>query len=451
MTSDFFSHLKKVRLLSVLLVASCILNVCLLSLFLFWILKETPPTPYCELQPASSSNSEESFTEKFGCQEVLMELSQLSFLELVDRLSNQEMVENGLTERDLSLSCLMGLHHFDVERALLIFEEPKEIRSFSWKVGQDQQSIVLPLCFGLTDSHFEVLIDFAKNEEFPFTSEGLFKRLKQEGILAEESKLRDTFSLTPEFWTVEHLFSRAKVMPSQQELITLILEGSWDQLNTFVQEQKQLNDTSDKRRVAFLLDYIRAHSSQACVLMLKNEEKSWIKKFSDDDVIDILKCAPISLEDGEKLAQEMLISPRSQKVWQQAVLFLYAKLGENPPSQLSLDQALARFSHLNKAILQSPKEPSKMKDKSILRQEEKKIVPTANAVQKPSKPPERKKQEVSSPRQLTYIVQEGDNLWKIAGRFGLNVDELKKLNHLNSNSLKPGITLQLPPNKEKKN
>jgi membrane-bound lytic murein transglycosylase D len=43
-----------------------------------------------------------------------------------------------------------------------------------------------------------------------------------------------------------------------------------------------------------------------------------------------------------------------------------------------------------------------------------------------------------------YKVQRGDNLWSISKRTGTSVQEIKRLNKLNSNSLREGQTLRLP-------
>jgi membrane-bound lytic murein transglycosylase D len=41
-----------------------------------------------------------------------------------------------------------------------------------------------------------------------------------------------------------------------------------------------------------------------------------------------------------------------------------------------------------------------------------------------------------------HRVQDGDTLWNIAQRYdGLTIDQLKKMNHIRSNSLRPGQKL----------
>jgi len=47
-------------------------------------------------------------------------------------------------------------------------------------------------------------------------------------------------------------------------------------------------------------------------------------------------------------------------------------------------------------------------------------------------------------REKTYVVQEGDSLWKIARKYKIDIDLIKKRNGLKSDALKPGTTLKLP-------
>ncbi|MGO2294018.1 MAG: LysM peptidoglycan-binding domain-containing protein [Psychroflexus halocasei] len=72
--------------------------------------------------------------------------------------------------------------------------------------------------------------------------------------------------------------------------------------------------------------------------------------------------------------------------------------------------------------------------------------PTAVVESSPQK--EKKKQKSlkkkSSSNRSTYIVKNGDSLWSISRKFqDVTIEDIKKLNDLNTNRLKPGMTLQI--------
>lgn len=58
---------------------------------------------------------------------------------------------------------------------------------------------------------------------------------------------------------------------------------------------------------------------------------------------------------------------------------------------------------------------------------------------------------VSKARSNDYTVVAGDTLWGIARKFNVSVDDLKSLNNLTSNSLSIGMVLKIPPYSNKKN
>ena len=58
---------------------------------------------------------------------------------------------------------------------------------------------------------------------------------------------------------------------------------------------------------------------------------------------------------------------------------------------------------------------------------------------------------VSKASSNDYTVIAGDTLWGIARKFNVSVDDLKSLNNLTSNSLSIGMVLKIPPYSNKKN
>lgn len=449
MTSDSSLFIKRIRHLSFALILSGALNIGVLSLLLYWMLRERPPTPYCELKPASSEQQQISLADQRGSIEVLTQLSQLSFSQLVYRLSSAQLIENGYAERDLALACLVAFHHFDIQRALPKNAQPQQKRLLVWKPKEKESTITLSMYPDLSDEQFEMIVRFAKNELWPLTAEGLFlslKEQKQQKYLDEQ--LVETFLLSPEYWTVDLLFNRGKQQTSKQELITLLLEGNWTLLKQFMDQQRQLHDSSDARRQKFLLDYLKAGSSAAAGLLLKSEWDLAVKKLDDQQVIAILQLMPVAIPESMQFAKQMLASPRSTSVWQQASQWLYHQTGEPMPKDWNYEVALARFlpdvpkvDLISQAIQPKPSKP-----KVPLSQPSKvKVTPL------PIKPVVTKntlKKTEGIHKVREYLVQPGDNLWKIAKIFEVKVEELKAYNVLKSDALKPGMILIIPESKK---
>ena len=69
----------------------------------------------------------------------------------------------------------------------------------------------------------------------------------------------------------------------------------------------------------------------------------------------------------------------------------------------------------------------------------------ADYAQSPTrKTPKAKVNEDSSPDDKIYVVKPGDSLWSISKKFeDLSVRDLKKINNLKNNALKPGMTLKI--------
>ncbi len=149
--------------------------------------------------------------------------------------------------------------------------------------------------------------------------------------------------LTPEFWTVELLFNRSEQKVDKLELLTVLLEEEWTILKQFVDQQRQLHDQSEARRQKFLLDYLKTGSQSAALLMLKTAWDFAVKKLDDGQAIRILQLTPVHLPEGERLAKEILRSPRGTNVRQEAARWLYADREETMPKEWNYEAALNRF------------------------------------------------------------------------------------------------------------
>src|ERR1700722_6383088 len=95
--------LRKNRYLTQALILSGMLNIGLLSTFIYVILQEKQESLAIELKPAKDPASP---TEHLSNAALLRAYSLLPFQELLLRLENKEHVEEGIYKRDLALTCL---------------------------------------------------------------------------------------------------------------------------------------------------------------------------------------------------------------------------------------------------------------------------------------------------------------------------------------------------------
>lgn len=442
-------YIKKNRRLTQVLFVSGALNISVLAFFSYWVARERPPTPYCEMKPASADQQQIPLADQRGLMEVIADLQNLPFNTLLMKLNSINLIENGFTERDLALSTLIAFHYFDVSKALTY--EPKEKRLLKWPSPMTNGWI--PIYPGLTDKQFDSIVAFAKTEKWPQTTQGLFSLLqKQEEEKNVDPSLVETFLLTPEFLTIELIFKHTQVPISNQKFLKMILEGNWDYFKTFAEQQRQINDLSAARRQKILLDYVKLESQEAAYLLLELEEEFVVKKLDDAQIIAILQLLPEKTKESEKFSLTLLTSPRSTSVWQQASLRLYEYAGEPIPKNWNYSTSLARFApeKIKKPdpivkkipapipLIVSPK-PQEKKDSTP-----KKIVPIKVEKPKVFTPPIQKAKTDTKKQYRSYIVQEGDSLWKISRRFGVDMEELKKQNKIKSNFIKPGTILKIP-------
>jgi hypothetical protein len=433
-------HLKSIRRLIIALSVSGILNILLITAIFYWMVKDTPPSAYFEQKPALKIEQQVPLASESGNVEWIQYLRTLSFDQLVAKLSNQQLVENGYAQRDLALACLAAFHHFDLPRALVGLTQPEQQRSIVYghmKDGKPASLIVYP---GLSDAQYRAISDFAATERWPLTSKGLFWKIKKSRGNAETSLL-DAFVMTPEFLAVEMLFNRVEQPTPKSEIMQMLLEGTWAMLFEFYTQQKVSQDLSPARRQHFLLDYVDHKSKKAAYLMLKVEGDFALKKLDDKHVQQLLSLMNEKTPESEKYAMDLLTSPRSDIVWKNAAAKLFQYAGEAVPEKNLHHHAMTRFMP-GEGLIQLPLEKpttQKMVPKPVQAKPVSQKKSSAKVVVAPkttSKPVPKKDR--------LYIVQEGDTLWKISRRFNVGMDDLRNHNKLQKDALQPGTPLRIP-------
>lgn len=335
-------YLNKIRYLSRALIVSGMLNIGVLALLSYWIVRERPPTPYCGLKPADPVQEEISLADHRSFPDLIASFRRQPYARLITHLHNSRMVEDGYRVRDLALSALVAFHYFDIGRALSA--EPNQKRFLKWKNPKTDQETVMPIYLGLSDLQFEFIIAFSKTENWPITSQGAFLRLQnQKKKRGPDASLAETFFLSPEFLTVELLFRRTETRIGKKELLDIILEGNWDALRQFTDHQRQINDLSVARRQKFLLDYIDLQSEAAAYQLLEIENEFAMKKLDDDQAVALLKLLSRKTEKSEQFALSLLTGARTRSVWQNAASRLYEYAGEPIPEHWNYIAALRRF------------------------------------------------------------------------------------------------------------
>lgn len=411
MNEQIFSN--RVKWLTQALLISGALNIGLVATFVYFVFQEKNEAIDFELRPAAVEHS-------FSNQEILRSYSVQSYQDLLIKLEDSSLIEEGFSRRDLALTCLVAFHHFDIEKGLGgAFVQKRKMSLFH---SNGTESIDLFLYPGLNEAQYAALIQFSKIEKWPLTPEGLFYEIqRREGH--PDQTLLDAFYFTHEFEAVALLFTRSSVQLDKAAVLSLILQGNWQMIEKFFLEQKKSQDLSSTKRVAFLLEYVHLRSQVAARLLLETDFFFVCKRLNDAHALLLLELLPVHTPIVEKFAKVLLISPRSDAVWKKAAHALYAFAGEASPETFNRESVLTRF------IPQAIKAPVMVAP----------LAPIVSVQQ--SKPAVAVK---ASPKKRVHIVQEGESLWKIAKKYHVSVDALMHVNHLETDKLKLGKELLIP-------
>ncbi len=371
--------------LTVGLVLSGSLNIVLaFGLFTVWTKTPEPFLHRHDMPDSSKTASGHTKTQLIG------ELAHIPFQQLVLLLQDKTPVEDGYAKRDFALASLVAAHDFDIHRALFgISLQPRKLIS-----GSDE----CILFSGLGDEQFQRLIDFAATESWPFTARGLHKELPQS---------QDAFVMTPQYLAIEAKLQTQHLFVSRSSTLDLLAALPWSDVDALATDHRNLEE--------WLLSQSTPAAAEVVVTCLP---KASIKRLDDTKVIELLKKLKAKNAKTQEFAKELLLSPRSKRVWQAAAFRLYEARGESPPAQFDYVATLKHF--VSKEDLQ----------------EKLKLTRTAVPKKTAAKP-------VAAPRM--HIVSDGESLWTIAKRYKVSSSALMKANNLKSDVIRKGQTLTIPP------
>lgn len=343
--------------------------------------------------------------------EVLSDFFRMSFQQLFEYLADDTLVEEGYRKRDYALACLVSYHHFDIERALSGTELQKRSVEFIHTDGGERIKIILfP---GIDDQQFEAIEYFGKTEKWPLTNQGLFFALqesKRQGSLPKS--LKETFFLTPEFNTVWTVFNGTENLLGLDEILNFMLQSDWKYLRAFHENCLQRHEYSKEVQREFLLHLIEQKSKLAAKFLIEKDLNFVVDKLDDARVIYLLSLIDLETENALGFAKNLVTSLRSDAVHKSAAIKLYELSERAVPSVLSMAKVYEDFGLIAK------------------------------------KAPESKLKNVAK---KIHVVSKGDSLWKVAKVYGVDINELKKVNGLVTSPLiKPGMKLVIPSRERQK-
>lgn len=407
---------KRARLLTQILMISGTLNLGLLAASFYFLFKESDPAINLPEEPTIKPVAALPTLQK-----IFIEYSQLLFPDLVALLGHKAHIEEGISHRDIALACLVNYHHFYLEKAL--GGAPLQKRRIQIQHPESQDKLEVIITTGLSDEQYQAIIQFAKVERWPLTPEGLFYEI-QSRPLGMDPTLFEAFFLTPECYFAHHLFTRSGLPLAKEALIQLLSEGSWQLLKEMADDIKLNADFSLEKRRQWLIRYLDRRIFSAAKLLVQYDYEFILKRLDDEQLKHLLTI--LSINTPITLAKDLLASPRSDNLLKMAAGLLYAANNEPIPPRIDLIQAKEKF--LPKpapiiAAIATPKTPAS------------KIPSSKKTASLPVK-----KAAIS-----VHIVKRGDNLWKIARKYGVSIEKIMEHNHLKSDQLKVGKKLEIPP------
>jgi LysM repeat protein len=324
---------------------------------------------------------------------------------LIGELENKELVQDGLRKRDLALACLVNFHYFDIEKALS--GSPLQRRGLSFVHHGGGEKFDLQVFPGLDETHYQMILAFAKREEWPLTTEGLFGELLN-GKSKESSTLKKAFMATPEYYAIFTAFKRFGEEVGRERIFKLILEGSWKTLEALRKKQSAEFGISPESLRELLKEYLFVGSKEAASLWIKIEPEYILRYSSDECLLKVIEGIGENTLSTNLFLKKTLSSVRSDKVREASGKKLYEFKDGKGPEVYKHEEAMRLF--LPSLFIE--KEP-----------------------------------EVELKPKIAYKmhrVLDGDSLWKISKRYKVSIEDLREKNNLKNDRLRPGQEIIIP-------
>ncbi len=375
------------------LVLSVALNVALLGVFFYFLIRDNP------LHFSYKAKVEQKLGAPPVSTAFIEKIPSVPFERLVELLNDQRKMAEGYRICDLALGALAAFHDFDVERGLGRGKLSKQ----KWEF----EGACFLLFPGMKEEDFNVLQTFAQNEKWPYTMRGLYKKIQQFSLEATDPSLLSFFCHTPEFVLVETLLVRTHMPIQKRTVLNLVLEGGLDHLEAFAANQEESIDFSDEVRRDFLLGAIEKRSKTAAYLLLLTDGNFAYHHLNDQQMALLLDLLTVKTEESLQFAQAVSTSSRVAQIRERALHLIGDYMGHLPTE-----------GELTGHFVEKP-------------------------VQKELRPVFRQAPP-AAPSPNTHIVQDGESLWLIAKKYQISVERLMEANQLQNGVIRAGRTLKIP-------
>lgn len=411
-----FALLRKLKFLTVALILSSSANVGLICAL--WKSAYTPPQMrLAELMIDCKEMSQSNCA-------VLKQISNWNYARLTAELSNQEIVEDGFTRGGLALTTLIANFDFDVQRSLSDRKLQKR------RLENQKDGLSYELIAGLDERDFAQIQQFARQERWPITDQGLHKLIKQSPISekgsksGEEQQLAEAFVRSNAFAYLERLFP-ADIPAS--ELLKLASHLDWHQLPQFNDGCDQADRHRAQQRRDLLLKAVEQGSKSAAYLLILCDFDFSLRQIRDTDMAQLLLLLDTYTAEAMNIVVGVLKSPRDNTIRELAAKRVSCFL--NVPLPAKKDQ-LPLFAD---AILNDVKIPPSVQ-----------LIDTSELSSQPHLDKVEAAKVFEMPlNEKLHIVERGDTLWKLSKKYGLSVKQLMRVNELKQDFLKIGQVLQV--------